>query len=100
MNALLSGAESLRASADLAKRIRDCADPAELRKSHETLLAARELLDDSISRVAIRRDDLRSRCCAIVIDRLEELDAEREPTVEEAGLLHVLRTVANSSESP
>jgi hypothetical protein len=49
MNALLSGAESLRASADLAKRIRDCADPAELRKSHETLLAARELLDDSIS---------------------------------------------------
>jgi hypothetical protein len=37
MSNLLPAAESLRISADLAKRIRDCADRAELRKSHETV---------------------------------------------------------------
>lgn len=50
-------------------------------------------------RLLPRADVTPAETRAIVIDRLEELDAEREPTVEEAELLHALRTVAKSSES-
>jgi len=54
MDSLIDAADSLKAAADLAKLIRGCGDPQELRQAHETLLAAREVLEDSIARVVIR----------------------------------------------
>jgi hypothetical protein len=54
MQSLVDAAELVMDLADVSALIRACDDVAGLRKAHEILLAARERLDDSITRVAIR----------------------------------------------
>lgn len=51
---LVEAAELIRELADISKLIRECNNPADLRKAHEILLSAREQLDDAIARTAIR----------------------------------------------
>jgi hypothetical protein len=81
MSNLLPAAESLRASTHLAKLIRNCADRAELRKSHEMLLEGFkrhvwELSHAQRTTVKLRRNQTESICWRLILVSSEDFPDE------------------------